>query len=435
MNIFEGFTAIKQYCQALFNMVLKISQRSILICLLLLLALAGILTRISAQTNQKSKLEKSKKALESEITYTTNLLNETKKNRQLSVNQVIILNNQIKKREQLITTIGTEVESIHGQINENQSSVEKLRSDLQTLKSEYAAMINRAYKNQNSYNRLMFLFAAKDFNQAYQRLKYFQQFTQYRKKQNTRILETQDHINLKIKELTVQKTDKLDLIKNKETEKVKLTREKQEKTLTVTQLQQKEKDLKKKLKEKEQALHSLQKAIENIIAEEIRSTAETAKKTGAKPAPSNGITMTPEQKELSTSFSNNKGRLPWPAEKGILSSTFGEHDHPVLKGIKTRNNGVNILTGTGASARAIFGGTVTAVMSIPDLNNVVIVRHGDFLSVYSNLDQVFVKKGDKVKTKQNLGRIYSDPDESKTELHFEIWNGKTLQDPMMWLAR
>ena len=409
--------------------------KSVILVLILLITISGYYTLLHAQTNQKSKLESSKKSLESEITYTTNLLNETKKTRQLSVNQVIILNNQIKKREELISTIGTEVEDIHGQINQNQVSVERLKSELQKLKAEYAGMINRAYRNHDAYNRLMFLFAARDFNQAYQRLKYFQQFGQYRKNQINRILGTQEQINHKIRELTDQKTDKLVLLKNKETEKEKLTREKKEKTQTITQLQQKEKDLKKKLKEKEQALSKLKKAIEKIIADEIRSTAEAAKKSGATPAPSTGITMTPEQKELSNSFSANKGKLPWPAEKGILSSTFGEHDHPVLKGIKTRNNGVNILTGSGASARAVFNGTVTAIMSVPDLNNVVIVRHGDFLSVYSNLDQVFVKKGDKVKTKQSLGRIYSDSEESKTELHFEIWNGKSLQDPMTWLAR
>jgi septal ring factor EnvC (AmiA/AmiB activator) len=409
--------------------------KSVIVVLILLIMISGYCTLLLAQTNQKSKLESSKKSLESEITYTTNLLNETKKTRQASVNQVIILNNQIKKRELLINTIGSEVENIHGQINVNQVSVERLRSELQKLKIEYAGMINRAYRNHDGFSRLMFLFAAKDFNQAYQRLKYFQQFGQYRKNQINRILGTQEQINHKIKELTDQKSDKLSLLKNKETEKEKLTREKQEKTQTITQLQQKEKDLRKKLKEKEQALNKLKKAIEKIISDEIKSTAEAAKKSGATPAPSTGITMTPEQKELSNSFSANRGKLPWPAEKGILSSTFGEHDHPVLKGIRTRNNGVNILTSSGASARAVFSGTVTAIMSVPDLNNVVIVRHGDFLSVYSNLDQVFVKKGDKVKTKQSLGRIYSDREESKTELHFEIWNGKSLQDPMVWLAR
>lgn len=394
-----------------------------------------IIAATAQQNKEKSKLENNKKTLEEEITYTTKLLNETKKSRQKSVNQVVILNNQIKKREQLIGAISGQVEEIHGQINNNQVSVEKLKSELLKLKQEYAAMVYMAFKNKSQYNRLMFIFASKDFNQAYLRLKYLQQFTNYRKAQIRRIHMTENHINYKIKELEGDKNEKLGLMRSKETEKNKLTSAKKEKSLTIAQLQQKEKDLRKKLKEKENALRKLQKAIEKIISDEVKKSAETARKTGNKPAAANVMTLTPEEQQLSNSFSSNKGRLPWPAEKGVLTSTFGVHDHPVLKGIQTRNNGINLVTVTGGCARAVFNGTVSGVMSIPNLNNVVIVRHGDFLSVYSNLDQVYVKKGDKVKTKQNLGKIYSDPEESKTELHFEIWQGKKLMDPMSWLAK
>lgn len=405
--------------------------RLMLMCAIITLIPAGI----AQQSKEKSKLESNKKALEEEITLTTKLLNETKKTRQKSVNQVVILNNQIKKREQLIGAISGEVDEIHGQINTKQSSVEKLKGELKKLRQEYAAMVYMAFKNNNQINRLMFIFASGDVNQAYLRIKYLQQFTAYRKVQIKRITQTENHINLKIKELETDKTEKLDLLKAKETEKNKLTKEQKEKSQTVAQLQKKEKELRKKLKEKEAALQKLQRAIEKIIADEVKKSAETAKKTGTKPAPANTMTLTPEEQVLSNNFASNKGRLPWPAEKGVLTSTFGEHDHPVLKGIKTRNNGINLVTSSGGTARAVFSGTVTGVMAIPNLNNVVIVRHGDYLSVYSNLDQVYVKKGDKVKTKQSLGRIYTDPEESKTELHFEIWNGKKLQDPMSWLAR
>lgn len=391
---------------------------------------------VQAQQNkEKSKLENNKKELEEEITLTTKLLNETKKTRQKSVNQVVILNNQIKKREQLIGAISGQVDEIHGQISTNQSSVEKLKGELKKLREEYAAMVYMAFKNSSQVNRLMFIFASGDVNQAYLRIKYLQQFTAYRKIQIKRITSTENHINSKIKELESDKVEKLDLLKSKESEKNKLTVAKKEKSQTIAQLQQKEKELRKKLKEKESALQKLQRAIEKIIADQVKQSAETAKKTGAKPAAPNVMTLTPEEQQLSNSFTSNKGRLPWPAEKGVLTSTYGEHDHPVLKGIKTRNNGINIVTSAGGTARAVFSGTVTGIMSIPNLNNVVIVRHGDFLSVYSNLDQVYVKKGDKVKTKQNLGRIYTDTEESKTELHFEIWNGKKLQDPMSWLAK
>lgn len=391
----------------------------------------------NSQSNQRAKLEKNKKDIEQEITYTNNLLTETRKSRQLSVNRVVILNNQIQKREKLINTISTQVDDLYGQIDYNQQSLSQLRDNLAKLKNEYAVIIQQAYKNHSAYDRLMFIFAAKDFNQAYQRLKYFQQYSEYRKGQVAMIMNTQDKINGTIRQLNDQKNEKLNLLKNKETEKTKLTREKEEKKLTIAQLQQKEKELRSKLKVKEKALKKLQSAIENLIAEEIRKSSvntPAAKPGVTAPKSTTTFTLTPAEKELSTSFSNNKGKLPWPTEKGIISSTFGEHEHPVLKGIRTKNNGINIVTSGGSTVRAVFNGTVSGIMNIPNLNDVIIIRHGDYLSVYCNIETSFVKKGDKVKTKQVIGKIYTDPDESKTEMHFELREGKTLLDPSVWLS-
>ncbi len=389
-----------------------------------------------SQSNKRNTLEKNKKQIEEEITYTNKLLTETRKNRQLSVNQVVILNDKIQKREQLISTINSQVDDLYSEIDTRQQHLEQLQENLKSLKKEYARMIYQSFKNRSSYNRLMFIFAAKDFNQAYKRLKYFQQYSTFRHAQANLILKTQEEINNRIGELNGQKNEKLGLLKNKESEKSKLTQEKEEKSQTVSQLQQKEKELKKKLKVKENALKKLQIAIENLIAEEIKKSAGPSKPgSGAKPSASPTLSLTPEEKELSSSFSTNKGKLPWPIEKGIISSTFGEHEHPVLKGIKTQNNGINIVTNGGSGVRAVFNGTVSGIMSIPNLNEVVIIRHGEYLTVYSNLETVNVKKGDKVKTKQNIGKVYTDPEESKTELHFEIWEGKRLLDPQQWLAR
>lgn len=389
------------------------------------------------QSNQRAKLEKSKKNIEQEITYTNNLLSETRKSRQLSVNRVVILNNQIQKREKLINTISNQVDDLYGQIDYNQQSLGQLRDELARLKKEYGELIYETYKNRNASDRLMFIFAAKDFNQAFQRLKYFQQYREYRKEQVALIMKTQVKINGTITQLNDQKNEKLGLLKAKETEKNKLTREKEEKKQTIAQLQQKEKDLKSKLKVKEKALRKLQTAIENLIAEEIRrSSSNTPAPKAGTPAPKSATTfnLTPAEKELSASFSNNKGKLPWPTEKGIISSTFGEHEHPVLKGIRTKNNGINIVTSGGSTVRAVFNGTVTGIMSIPNLNEVIIIRHGEYLTVYSNLETSYVKKGDKVKTKQSIGKVYTDPEESKTEMHFELWEGKKLLDPSVWLA-
>ena len=188
------------------------------------------------------------------------------------------------------------------------------------------------------------------------------------------------------------------------------------------------------MRESEKAAKRLQKAIEDLIAEELRKARETAKKTGTKPTPENAFGLTPSEMKLSNSFAGNKGILPWPTERGVISETFGEHSHPVLKGIKTKNNGVDISTTQGATARAVFDGVVTSTMTLPNYNNVVIIRHGEFLTVYSNLREIYVKKGDKVTTKQKIGIIETD-ESGKTKLHFELWKGKILQNPEAWIAK
>ena len=199
-------------------------------------------------------------------------------------------------------------------------------------------------------------------------------------------------------------------------------------------LSRKERNLQKTLREKEAAAKKLQKAIQDIIAEEIRLANERAAKAGKETVGKDEMALTPEEMALSSNFLDNKGKLPWPVEKGIISGTFGEHPHPVLSHVKVKNNGIDLLTSKGEDARAVFNGEVTRVMSVPSNNNVVIIRHGQFLTVYSNLDKVFVKKGDMVTTKQKIGTIYTSPSDSKTELHFEVWQAKSLLNPQDWLA-
>ena len=393
-----------------------------------------ILSVSLAAQDKKAQLQQKKAKIEEEITYTNKLLEETKKNKQVSLNQLVLLNKQINKRQELISAISGEIDNLDKQIAETNDTINHLKQTISNLKKEYARMIYYASKNRNAYTRLMFVFSARDFNQAYQRLKYFQQYSSYRQNQVRVIKENQLLLDEKLRLLEKQKALKLSLRRSEETEKSKLTVEKNEQDKTVKKLSQKEKELLRKLRESEKAARKLQEAIENLIAEELRKAKESAKKTGTKPSPENKFGLTPSEIQLSTSFSGNKGRLPWPTERGIISSTFGEHAHPILKGIKTRNNGIDISTTAGSSARAVFDGEVTSTMTLPTYNNVVIIRHGEYLTVYSNLGQLFVKKGDKVKTKQRIGSI--EPDESgKAKLHFELWQGKNIQNPESWLMK
>jgi len=384
--------------------------------------------------NDRNKLEADKKKLEQDIQYTNKLLNQTRKVRSSSLNELIILNNQIKKRESLISNIKDEIAFFDRQITNNNDSIKTLNNSLEKLKEEYARMIYYSFKNKNTYDRLMFIFSAEDFNQAYRRLKYFQQYSAYRKAQVKLIQETQEKLDYKVREYEAQITERESLLSELQVEYDALTQEKASKNRNVVQLSKKEKDLKKDLRNKQRAAQKLEDAIKDIIAEEIRLAEERAKRESSMKK-ADDMSLTPVEFELSANFANNRGKLPWPSARGIVSGTFGEHAHPVLKHVKVKNNGINILCTEGENARAIFEGKVTRVMSVPNYNTVVIIRHGEYLTVYSNLIEVYVKSGDEVSTMQSIGKIFTDPEESKTELHFEIWKAKTLQNPTYWLAK
>lgn len=399
----------------------------------MLLLVCFALPVLNAQ-DKKSQLQAKKAKIEEEINYTNKLLSETKKNKQASLNQLVLLNKKISKRQELINAISNEIQQIDRKIKITNDTIATLTENIKELKAEYAKMIYYAQKNKSSYTRLMFIFSAESFNQAYQRLKYFQQYSSYRQNQVRVIKETQALLAQKVQLLENQKKEKVSLKSVEESEKQKLSQEKNQQDKTVRQLSQKERELLKKLRENEKAARKLQKAIEDLIAEELRKAREAAKKTGTKPSPENVFGLTPSEMKLSSSFAGNKGSLPWPTERGVISATFGEHPHPVLKGIKTKNNGIDISTSSGATARAVFDGEVTSTMTLPNYNNVIIIRHGEFLTVYSNLGQIYVKKGDKVTTKQKLGVIETD-DTGKTKLHFELWKGKILQNPEGWIAK
>lgn len=395
---------------------------------------------LSFSQESKEKLQKTKKQLEEDIRYTSKLLEETHRTKQNSLNKVILLNKQIEKRQSLISAISGEVDQIQVQMELQRRHISTLSEELKKMKNEYAQMIYYAYKNLNSYNRLLFIFSAEDFNQAYRRLLYYQQYSAYRRTQAELIRDAQMTINRKQKELEETKQQKLTLARSEESEKGQLTHEKEEKDKTVQQLSQKEKDLQATLKEKQKTAQKLEHEIEKLITAEIKAAAERAKKTDSRDAKTKmktvrtEILLTNDEQVLSSSFASNKGKLPWPSEHGVITGRFGEHPHPVLKYVKVKNNGIDISTEKGASVRTVFNGKVSRVMSFPNLNNVVIIRHGEYLTVYSNMENVNVKDGQTVTTKQLIGKIHTNPEDSRTDLHFEIWLGKTTQDPQEWLS-
>lgn len=389
-------------------------------------------TCLQGFSQSKQALQEKKKKLQEEINYTNQLLQETEKDKKTSLNQLRQLSKKISSRESLIATMEEEVQLLNDSIQLQSNKIDSLEKDLSILKQEYAEMIRNAYKNRSSYNRLMFLFSADNFNQAFKRLKYFQQYAQYRQAQAEKIEEQQAEIDAQIRILEAIKKSNEGLLKAKLSERNVLAQEKGEKETVLSSLKGKEKQLKKQLDEKQAAARRIAKAIEKIIAEEIRKAREAAAKAGKK---EEGFPMTPEAQQLSNSFVANKGKLPWPVGEGVITAQFGEHPHPTLKGVKVQNNGIDISTRKDNVGRSIFEGTVSRVIIIPGEGKVVMIRHGEYFSVYFYFKEVFVTAGDKVDTKQDLGVLLTEEGESTSNMHLEIWKITTKLDPESWIYK
>lgn len=379
---------------------------------------------LAAQTT-KEQLNQDRVKLENDIEYTSKLLDQTQKSKETSLRDLQLLNSRIKKRESLINTISKEISEVERKIRDDQVLIDKRTRELKELKDEYARMIYYAHKITRDQNRLMFIFSAKDFNQAYQRFRYYQQYTAYRLKQAERIREAQILLSKQMHAFENTRAEKLKLAVAESAEKSKLDSEKRLKDQTVQDLSKKEKQLLATLKTNQKALQKLQQEIERILAEEARARAsDKTRDAGVKAA----------EMRLSSNFAANRGRLPWPTDQGVVSSTFGEHQHPVLKYVKVNNNGIDIMTSKSAPVKAVFNGVVSKVLSIPNLNTVVMLRHGDFLTVYSNLEDVSVSAGQSVVTGQVIGRSHYNTDEGKSEINFQVWQGKVIMDPQGWLS-
>lgn len=398
------------------------------ICSMLIL-MVFLCNNLSAQ--DKNSLEEQRKRTLQEIELSTKLLKEKQQEKQVNLNQLNLLQKQIENREKLILSYQTEVKILSNEINDRQSEISKLESEIKEIKKEYADLIVSAYNNKHKYNKWMFVFSAEDFNQAYRRLKYLQQFTDYRKKQIELINQKEVEVGKEIEKLSGKKAEKEGLLKLEKTQQANLSVEKKNISKVVTDLKSNERKLKAEIRDKEKEAKKIKSIIDKVLAEEKRKREEALKKSGEVK-----YSLTPEEALIAENFDKNKGKFPWPTERGIVTSSYGEHAHPVLKGIKTYNNGVDISTEEGASVRAIFKGEVRDVWAIQGKNMAVLIKHGEYFSVYQNLKNVKVRAGDKVESKQVIGTVYTDNNDGKnTVLHVEIWKGSKSQNPESWLAR
>lgn len=394
--------------------------------------------RTSSDLKKKQKeLERQRKKKEEEIRLTNKLLSQTRSKKNKSISQLRLLNKQIKIREELINAVNNEIVSIDGQISAKDHHIEKLTTDLELRKKEYGEMIYSAYRLKKMAHPISFVLSAKSFNQAFKRMRYIGDLGESRTMQMDLIKNTQSQIITEVETLREIRDEKTELMSKKAEEKTNLEGDKEEENSLVKSLQNKEKELRRELAAKQKAARQLDNQIKKVIAEEIERARkeELARRKKENPLAKkdDGLSMTPEAAALSANFNSNKGKLPWPVEKGFVLRGYGEHRHPTLPNVKTMNNGIDIVTTDGTSARAVFEGEVRHIFTVPGMQNAVMINHGEFFTVYTHLETVSVKKGDKVKTKQSIGTIYKDEDDNKTILHFELWKGSVKQDPETWI--
>lgn len=419
-----------------------------------------ILTVQISYGQSSSELKKRKVAINREIEALKKSRSKIDKNKKLSLTQINLLNAQIKLREEKIGTINSEIRILDNKISTNSSEVRSLQSDLSRLKKEYANMILFAFRNQGSYNKLMFIFAARDFNQAYMRLKYIQQVGRFRKSQAKYIMTTQVTLKKQISILDENKKQKSLLLTDQLTEKQTLGKDKDQQSKILTSLSKQQRTLQQQLAKKQKEASSLNNAIQAAIRKEIlaeqRRAAERARiaekarlaklaaakastRSAASPAVpkpatkvasgSSVLASSPEDSKLSSSFMGNRGRLQKPAQ-GIVTQGFGQYKYK--SNVTLFNPGINIKTAAGAPVYAVFDGQVSQVFMV--LNNyAVMIRHGEYFTIYSKLKSVSVSSGQKVSTRQSIGTVANDPAEGISEMQFQIWKGRSPIDPSGWV--
>lgn len=412
------------------------------------------------QGQSSSQLKKDKQKIEKEIANTQSLLKKNEKNQKASLQQIAVLRQQISNREKLITNLNGEIMVMEETQENNQQEILNLQKKLEYMKADYAQVVYMAYRNRKMMDKVTFILASEDFSQMFRRLRFYTIFSENVRSQSKKITETQGELKQKNEELIVLKDQKLNLLSGKEAEKKKLEIDRQQKTKNAEQLKKQSAQLSAQLKEKQRKRKELDAAIQKAIKAEI--AAANAKRAAAEKASAStksnstttttsttnkssntssaatrstaAIVLTPEEQTLNTSFVNNKGSLPWPVAKGAKVGEFGNYAHPDVPSVMIENRGIDIMTDAGTPVRAIFQGEVTAVMDVLG-TKVVMVRHGEYISVYQNLASVSVKKGSKVTTKQAIGTVGKNSTTNTYELHFEIWKNDTYLNPNSWLAR
>ena len=382
---------------------------------------------------ESDKLKAKQRELQKKIQYTKQLIGNTKNKERLTMTELGIINQQIAYRNELIALYNNQLSQIEHKIKDNEQMILRLEEDLLELKAKYSKLLYFAYKNRdNSDSPELMWFSGEDLNKSYLRMKFLNQIAEYRKLQVQFIKRTQAELKKHQEELARDIASKQQVISSKDAEKKNFENDKSKQKDILSTLKQEEGKLQRELDDAEARKQKLAIAIRKAIEKEIAEQAKKSNNTNSK-----GFGSTPESIALGKTFASNKGRLPWPVTSGEITGKFGKQAHPVLAGVYTQNNGVDISTNVGSVMRAVFDGKVTSVFVIPGAGKAVMVSHGTYRTVYANLKETYVSKGALLKAKQEIGVLLPTENGKTSEAHFEIWRvqdgNMNKENPAYWL--
>lgn len=390
---------------------------------------------VAAQSDKQKILEEKRQALIEEIKQINTLLFNTKREEKSVLTQVEDLNSRIYARQNLIRITDQQANLLTRKINDNLSKISQLRDELSELKEDYAKMITKSYKSKSQQNRIMFLLSSENFLQAYKRLQYINQYTKHRKKQGESIKKKTILLQTLNVDLIEQKKIKRVLIEENKIAKANLTKEKKDQEILIASLKRNEGRFTNQIKTKQREANKIDKQIETLIKEAIAASNKSKGKENSAKESSITFALTAEAKVLSTSFTNNKGKLPWPVKNGVVVKQYGKQQHPQLPNVTTFNSGVEIATESNAKARAVFNGVVLEIQQLKGANKAIYIQHGNYISIYNNMAKILVKKGDKVTIKQDLGTVFTNPSTGKTILKFLIYKNTIRMNPADWVFK
>ncbi len=364
-------------------------------------------------------LQKQQKKLQQDIENTNKMLKQTKKDEKATLNKLQLIGENIKTQKKLINTLDNEITALNREMTALSNTRDSLQGMLEGYKADYAQMVRQSHYARLQQSPLLFLMSSDSFQQLARRARYLQEFAHFRQQQVARIEYAQAEIDTQNELLQENKNDKQTALSTRKREQENLKRDERKQQNMLTQLKSKEKDLSKQLQQKQKKVAELNKKIDDMIRQQAASKSS----------------LTKEQQLVAGGFEANKGRLPWPVEKGLISGHFGKQQHPVYQHVTMDNKGIYLQTVAGSKARAVYKGEVTSCFMIAN-TYAVIVQHGNYRTVYSNLSKLNVKQGDKVETKQAIGTIFTDPEQDqKTELYFQIYKDRDILNPELWIAR